>query len=164
MAKGVLEKAMDYLALRPLSTCELRSKLSTSEHYTPEEIEEALEICCRRGYLNDTLLASDAAHYLNSCGKGERLIRKKLRARGISEEELSSALEEITPEHEEEAAKSAAEGKLRLLVREKDIRKKREKLFRFLVSRGFSPALAGNTVREVVNAPQEEEFPEDFNA
>ena len=46
----------------------------------------------------------------------------------------------------------------------KDIRKKREKLFRFLVSRGFSPALAGNTVREVVNAPQEEEFPEDFNA
>ena len=48
MAKGVLEKAMDFLALRPLSTSELRNKLSVSSRYTPEEIEEALETCRSR--------------------------------------------------------------------------------------------------------------------
>ena len=163
MAKGVLEKAMDFLALRPLSTSELRSKLSSSDRYTQKEIEEALETCRRRGYLNDTLLASDTAQYLSSSGKGSRLIRQKLRARGIPEEELTQALEEITPENESEAARSAAEGKLRLLVREKDPGKKREKLFRFLISRGFTPEVTAKTVREMVDLSQtQEDFSEDF--
>lgn len=161
MPKGVLEKAMDYLALRPLSTGELRSKLSNSGIYTQEEIENALEICRSRGYLNDALLASDAVQFLNSCGKGERIIRQKLRSRGIGSEDLESALAELTPEDERAAAKSAAEGKLRLLVREKDMRKKREKLFRFLLSRGFSPGVTGETVRELLSDHQEDEdFPE----
>ena len=93
MAKSVLEKAMDHLALRPLSTNELRTKLSSSGKYTPDEVDEAIDICRTRGYLNDSLLAADAAQFLNSCGKGRNLIRKKLRTRGISEEELSEALE-----------------------------------------------------------------------
>ena len=163
MAKGVLEKAMDHLALRPLSTNELRTKLSSSERYTPEEIEEALETCRVRGYLNDSLLAADAAQFLNACGKGRGLIRKKLRTRGIGDEELSEALEGITPEDESTAAKVAAAGKLRLLAREKDKRKKREKLFRFLISRGFSPDLVHSTVTELLAAEEEAESSFDEN-
>ena len=159
MAKSVLEKAMDHLALRPLSTNELRTKLSSSGKYTPDEVDEAIDICRTRGYLNDSLLAADAAQFLNACGKGRNLIRKKLRTRGISEEELSEALEKLTPENESAAARSAAAGKLRLLVREKDKRKKREKLFRFLISRGFSPDLVLSTVSELL---AEEEDPVSF--
>ena len=107
MAKSVLEKAMDHLALRPLSTNELRTKLSSSGKYTPDEVDEAIDICRTRGYLNDSLLAADAAQFLNACGKGRNLIRKKLRTRGISEEELSEALEKLTPENESAAARSA---------------------------------------------------------
>ena len=74
---------------------------------------------------------------------------------------LKEAQIKLTPEDERAAAKSAAEGKLRLLVREKDKRKKREKLFRFLLSRGFSPGVTGETVRELLSDLQEEEdFPE----
>ena len=159
MAKSVLEKAMDHLALRPLSTNELRTKLSSSGKYTPDEVDEAIDICRTKGYLNDSLLAADAAQFLNACGKGRNLIRKKLRTRGISEEELSEALEKLTPENESAAARSAAAGKLRLLVREKDKRKKREKLFRFLISRGFSPDLVHSTVSELL---AEEEDPVSF--
>lgn len=154
MPKSALEKAMDLLALRPLSTRELRNKLSNSDQYSPEEIDSALEVCRNRGYLNDELLAGDAVQYLNSCGKGKGVIRKKLRMRGIDEEILTNALEELSPEDEYAAALSAAEGKLRLLVREKDMRKKREKLFRFLISRGFSPDITGRTVREILLSQQ----------
>lgn len=161
MPKSALEKAMDCLALRPLSTSELRTKLSSAGRYTPEEIGETIEICRNRGYLNDSLLAADAAQFLSSCGKGRGLIRQKLRTRGIGEEELSEALEAITPENESAAARSAAAGKMRLLVREKDRRKKREKLFRFLISRGFSLDLVHTTVSELLAAEEEEnESPE----
>lgn len=148
MAKGALEKAMDLLALRPLTGAELRSKLKTANRYTEEEIADAIDICTARGYLNDELLASDAARYLNSGGRGRGIIRKKLRARGVDDDLVSRAIEEITPEEEYEAALSAAAGKMRLLTREKDMRKKREKLFRFLFSRGFPPSLCGRVISE----------------
>lgn len=163
MPKSALEKAMDYLALRPLSAFELRSKLSKSGHFSAEEVENALETCQKRGYLNDELLASDAAQFLNSSGKGARLIRQKLRSRGIGEEELSQAMEQLSTEDEYESARGAAEGKLRLLTREKDMRKKKEKLFRFLITRGFSPSVAGEVSRELLQNSEEEcftDFPE----
>ena len=46
------------------------------------------------------------------------------------------------PKHlDDEAARRALEYKLRMLSKERDLRKKREKAFRFLVSRGFSGAV-----------------------
>ena len=50
-----------------------------------------------------------------------------------------------------EAARRAMEGKLRLLSRETDRRKKREKLFRFMASRGFSPAVIFKLADEMQN-------------
>jgi regulatory protein len=160
MAKSVLEKAMDLLALRPLTAFELHKKLAASGQYSSAEIDEALAVCRQRGYLNDALLAADAVQYLNSGGRGRGIIRKKLRARGVAEEELSEALEQLSPEDEAAAALNAAEGKLRLLTREKDMRKKREKLFRFLISRGFSPDVAARTLQEVLTAQEEEDLSE----
>lgn len=151
MAKSAQEKAMDFLSLRPLTEFELHRKLAVSGKFSEQEIADAVDFCRRRGYLNDSLLASDAALYLNSCSRGKMIIKQKLRARGVEQELLESALEQITPEDEENAARSAAAGKLRLLVREKDIRKKKEKLFRFMISRGFAPELAGRIVREVMD-------------
>ena len=139
MPESALKKAMDLLAARPLTEAELRNRLSSGGKFPPSEVEEAL-LCCRsRGYLNDALLASDAAKYLNAGGRGRGLIRKKLRARGVSEENLNEALGGLSAEDEAAAARNAGMSKLRLLTREKDMRKKREKLFRFLISRGFSP-------------------------
>ena len=162
MAKGVLEKAMDLLAIRPLTAFELRTKLASYGRYSCEEIEETLTFCRDRGYLNDALLAADTAQFLNSSGRGRGLIRKKLRLRGVSQEEISGALEQLSGEDEQEAALNAARGKLRLLIREKDMKKKREKLFRFLISRGFTPDIAGNVLHELLSAQEQEEFPDSF--
>ena len=157
MAKGALEKAMDLLAIRPLTGAEVRSKLQAANRYTKEEIAEAIDTCSARGYLNDELLAADAARYLSSGGRGRGIIRKKLRARGVDEELVTRAVEEITPEEEYDSAVSAAAGKMRLLTREKDMRKKREKLFRFLFSRGFPPSLCSRVVSEQLSCENSDE-------
>ena len=162
MAKGVLEKAMDLLAIRPLTALELRTKLASDSRYSCEEIEETLTLCLERGYLNDALLAADTARFLNTTGRGRGLIRKKLRLRGVGQEEISGALEELSGEDELESARNAARGKLRLLIREKDMRKKREKLFRFLISRGFTPDIAGNILHELLFSPEQDGFPDSF--
>ena len=156
MPESALKKAMDLLAARPLTESELRTRLSAGGKFPPPEVEEALRCCRNRGYLNDALLASDAAKYLNAEGRGRGLIRRKLRARGVSEEHLSAALSDLSPEDEANAARSAGMTKLRLLGREKDARKKKEKLFRFLLSRGFSPETALNVMTDLLG-----ETPED---
>ena len=105
-----------------------------------EEAQAAVTECRRRGYLNDELLAEDFAHALSARGSGARLIRMRLRTRGLAGEHVEAALEK-TADLEYEAARRALEYKLRMLSNEKDPRKKREKAFRFLVSRGFSGAI-----------------------
>ena len=156
MPESALKKAMDLLAARPLTESELRTRLSSGGKFLPSEVEEALLRCRNRGYLNDALLASDAARYLNAEGRGQGLIRKKLRARGVSEENLSAALSGLSAEDETDAARSAGISKLRLLTREKDMRKKREKLFRFLISRGFSPETALDVMSELLKGMPED--------
>ena len=156
MPESALKKAMDLLAARPLTESELRTRLSSGGKFPPSEVEEAVMHCRNRGYLNDALLASDAAKFLNAGGRGRGLIRKKLRARGVSEEHLNAALSGLSAEDEANAARSAGMAKLRLLNREKDARKKKEKLFRFLLSRGFSPETALDAAAELLK-----ETPED---
>ena len=156
MPASALKKAMDLLAARPLTESELRTRLSAGGKFPPSEVEEAVLHCRDRGYLNDALLASDAARFLNAGGRGRGLIRKKLRARGVSEENLNAALGGLSAEDEAGAALSAGMTKLRLLAREKDMRKKKEKLFRFLISRGFSPETALDTISKLLK-----DMPED---
>ena len=156
MPASALKKAMDLLAARPLTEAELRTRLSAGEKFPLPEVEEAVVCCRNRGYLNDSLLASDAARYLNASGRGQGLIRKKLRARGVSEENLAGALSALSAEDETAAARNAGTAKLRLLTREKDGRKKREKLFRFLISRGFSPETAIDTLSELLGGTAED--------
>ena len=64
-------------------------------------------------------------------------IRLALRKRGIPAELQEEPLE-AAAETEAERASEALAYKLRLLARETDPRRKREKAFRFLIGRGFS--------------------------
>ena len=126
-----LERAMRLLSVRSYSEQELMLKLRRAGAAHAER---------RRGYLNDELLAEDFAHALSARGSGARLIRMRLRTRGLAAEHVEAALEK-TADLEYEAARRALEYKLRMLSKERDLRKKREKAFRFLVSRGSSGAV-----------------------
>lgn len=145
---SAMEKALKILSTSPVTEVELRRKLFRAG-YPEILIDQAVEECRRHNYINDELLASDCAEYLTMRGTGSRLVRLKLRRRGLSEELVKNAMENTDPEAEIEAARYALAGKLRLLSREKDYRKKKEKAFRFLVSRGYTSNVISTLFSEI---------------
>jgi len=133
---SAMEKAMRLLSRRALSEHELRTKLGAAG-YPPDEVRAAVAECRKRRYVDDRQFAADYAGELAGRGLGGRRIALALRKRGIPAELREEPLEEASETEAERAAEALA-CKLRLLANESDPRKKREKAYRFLVSRGFS--------------------------
>ena len=134
--KSAMEKAMRLLSRRALSERELLNKLCAAG-YPFREARDAVAECRKRGYVNDEAFAADYTELLAGRCLGGRRIRLALRKRGIPAELQEEPLE-AAAETEAERASEALAYKLRLLARETDPRRKREKAFRFLVGRGFS--------------------------
>ena len=132
----VLKKAFDLLSRRAHSTKELRDKLYKRE-YSKRDIDTVLVECERLGFLNDELFANDYAAELGGQGKGRFKIKMKLRNKGLSEDHIEKALEKNC-NNEQENAENALSRKLRSLINEEDINKRRQKAYRFLAYRGFS--------------------------
>ena len=141
-----LTKAMNLLAVRSLSEQELLTKLLRAG-YPPEESECAVAECAKRHYINDEQLTVDCVDLLHQRNLGARQIRMKLLRRGLDADKIAEELAD-SPEDELQAARRAMAGKLRLLAKETDPRKKRDKLFRFLAGRGFSPSLIFKVIGE----------------
>ena len=134
--KSAMEKAMRLLSRRALSVRELLNKLCAAG-YPFREARDAVAECRKRGYVNDEAFAADYTELLAGRCLGGRRIRLALRKRGIPAELQEEPLE-AAAETEAERASEALAYKLRLLARETDPRRKREKAFRFLIGRGFS--------------------------
>lgn len=152
---SALEKAMKILDRRACSAAELRSKLFQAG-FPEEEVSCAVEECKRRRFIDDTLLAEDYTALLRMRNTGSRVIRQKLARRGLAAEIVDSALpEEDSSTAEREAALRALDYKWRLLSRETDLRKKREKTFRYLAGRGFPSGLIFNLLNEKCRSDEE---------
>lgn len=132
----VLKKAFDLLSRRAHSTKELRDKLYKRE-FSKRDIDTVITECERLGFLNDELFANDYAAELGGQGKGTFKIKMKLRDKGLSESNIEKALEKIG-NNDLENAENALSRKLRSLMNEDDINKRRQKAYRFLAYRGFS--------------------------
>ena len=146
---SAFEQALRFLDRRALSEAELHKKMQRYA-YTASEISAAVYACRQRGFINDSLLISDFRDELFSRGNGPRMIKAKLRRRGLDPNAVSAALEE-TRDQETDSCRIAAEYKLRLLTRENDMRKKREKLYRHLAGRGFST----NVISQIISEKKE---------
>ncbi len=138
-----LERAFRYLALRGHSAVELERKLLRAG-VSPDDAARAVAECRRLGFINDELYAQDCASSLAARGLGNARIKYDLRKRGVGEF-TENALDELD-ETELDRAVEAARGKRRLLRRESDPRKLREKLYRYLIGRGFSPGVIRDAV------------------
>ena len=132
----VLKKAFDLLSRRAHSAKELRDKLYKRKFHK-SDIDTVIAECGRLGLLNDELFANDYAAELAGQGQGRFKIKMKLRNKGLSQDNIEKALEKIN-DNEEENAEQALKGKLRSLIHEDDINKRRQKAYRFLAYRGFS--------------------------
>lgn len=154
---SALEKAMRLLSLRALSAAELQTKLLRAG-YSAEESAAAVEQCKLRRYLDDTQLAADCVELLRSRNTAKRLICRKLQQRGLAAEIADGLPEEDPDEAEISAGRRALAQKWRLLSRESDPRKKREKAFRFMAGRGFAPALIFQLLNEIGSSGDEDIF------
>ena len=132
---GAFEYAMKLLGVRPYSEFELCQKLR-KKGYEIKEINSALVDCSRYGFINDELFARDYAESLSAKGYGKFVIIRKLREKHIAEELIEVALSVLADPMSD--ARRAFDFKIRMLKTEKDSKKHREKLYRFMLSRGFT--------------------------
>lgn len=150
----VMKNAIRLLARRAHSSRELTDKLMARGYHYPTVLKIINE-CKRHGYLNDELFTENYANELASRGQGAFKIRNKLREKGLPAElikEKLNELDEVSPP--DERAYQALQSKLHSLRRENDPRKRREKAYRFLVSRGFTT----DTIRQVIDKMENQNY------
>lgn len=151
----VMKSAVRILSRRPHSRRELIDKLMAREFRYPAVLA-AVKECEKHGYLNDGQMVEDYGNELAARGLGDFRIKLKLRGKGLPAALIADKLAELSGESPpEERAVQALERKMPALNREKDPRKRREKAYRFLASRGFN----GEAIRAAMD--KMEKFDED---
>ncbi|MBS1155593.1 MAG: recombination regulator RecX [Proteobacteria bacterium] len=129
-------KALQYLARRDYARAELRQKLLLLSE-DAEEVEALLEDFSARGWLSDTRFAEQWTHQRGSRYGAQRL-KQELRMKGVAEETIATALEEIA-DGEEARARAIWQRKFGALPADMN---ERARQVRFLAARGFSLDIA----------------------
>lgn len=130
--------AVRLLARRNHTKHEIRRKLR-QRGVSPDAISHVISECERLRYVDDAQTARSYIRELRSRGYGIHRIRMSMQKKGLSRELADSALSQIHSDADEmESARRAMEKKRVRFERETDARKRREKIYRFLASRGFS--------------------------
>jgi regulatory protein len=137
-AGGAFAYAVRALSQRALTEQELEKKLR-ARGASPEIITETLERLREYRFVDDAALAERAAR---ETGVGERLIRMKLKMRGLESAVIEDAMTTREPETDLEAARTLAQRHRSKWVGERAY----SKAYAFLSRRGFD----GRTVQEVL--------------
>ncbi len=148
---------MRLLARRDHGERELAQKL-LDRGFAAELVSGTIAYFRELGYLNDRLFAVRQARRLaEERGLGDRRLRSFLRGRGISEELTAEAIEAARQERSQEEILRSLIRKKTLAGYDRDDHRKRQKLFRHLLGRGFPPGL----IYEMINRAEEEEGHDD---
>lgn len=145
---GAMKKALDYLAIRPRSEAEMERYL-LRKNYDQEAIAETVSSLRQSGYLDD---ADYAARYivsrLNRKPVGKHLLMSELLKRGVDRNVIRKALKESESLHGDPGAlyKTAAR-KYESLKHKKN---PREKLFMFLLGRGFEHDIVAEVIDRII--------------
>ena len=144
----VLDTAYRVLTRRGHSRFELEAKLLKKE-YPAELIAEVIAECEGHGFINDELFAEQYCEELKYRKYGVRKIEMYLYKKGLDRDLIQRTVEEFDSiEEQYERATEALKKKMKALAREKDPWKKREKSYRFLVSRGFPTTVVSKVIEE----------------
>ena len=145
---NAMNTAIRILAHRDHSKYELKQKLQQRGFARPV-IDEVMVKCERFGYLDDQRTARIYILQLKRKGFGRRYIRlalKKKRLMGAASEKI--IVENYPGEDEYKHAGRLLEKKMKTFARETDPKKRNDKIYRFLYSRGFSPAVISDLIQE----------------
>ena len=141
--------ALQMLERQPRTRAELARGMA--RRGVPEDAAAAvLDRFTEVGLIDDEAFAAawvDSRH--NGRALGRRALSAELRRRGVDEETVKTAVETVTPEDEEAAARALAARKLRTMTsvpQETQIRR----LVGMLARKGFSQGLALRVIRDLL--------------
>lgn len=144
---SVKESITRYCLYQPRCHKEVRNKLYELGCTTPE-VEVQIMDLLQAGHLNEEKYARAIAR-----GKfrmkqwGKRKIVEQLKQQQVSAYCIKQALTEIDEDDYLNTAKSLVEKKLHELRTERDSKKKQQKVFRYLLQKGYDT----NTINEAIN-------------
>ena len=147
------KKLLDYLSRRPHARKELRQKMARTRDYSYELIDALLDEAESQGFINDLefarLFVEDSINLRKQDGPGK--IRSHLSLKGVSSAIIDQVMLEFAsdPEDEYEKIIQLALKKWRTYQSNLELHKRKARLYRFLISRGFPSHLVGNAVSEV---------------
>ena len=148
-----MNTAVRILTHRDHSHYELKRKLQ-QRGFASEVINGVIEKCERFGYIDDQKTARLYILQLKRKCFGKRYIRLALKKKRLRGDAIDRILSAEYPEVDEyEHASRILEKKKKTFAREPDLQKRSDKAYRFLYSRGFSPAVLSDLIQELNTKP-----------
>jgi regulatory protein len=143
------QKASDYLGLRLHTISELKTKLY-KKGFSAAAIRLTIEKLKEYGYLNDEAFARSFVSYHNGLSRAE--LQNKLEKRGVDRRIICDALAGVDAEADLAAAKLLAEKYLK----NKNIADCKNKLYAFLLRKGFDYSIVSAAIKAVTGQEVEE--------
>ena len=144
--RQAMNSAVRILTHRDHSAYELKQKLQ-QRGYASRVIDTVIAKCERCGYIDDQRTARIYIQQLKRKRFGIRYIRQALKKKRFIGVTIEKILQENYPEDDEyESAGQLLKKKMKTFAREIDPQKRSDKIYRFLYSRGFSPAVISDLI------------------
>ena len=145
-------KALDLLLYKTRTEKELYDKL-TEREYSPDEAADALDYVRSYGYVNDE---DYALRYVMTNGgkKGKAAVRRELREKGVDEEFIENALENMPDERETVMELLIKKAGTPHKLDDKEYRR----YFSFLARRGFPQGAIAAMLKAYQNEAADEEY------
>ena len=148
-SKSVLNSALRILTRRDHSRYELVRKLK-QRGFSIEDIDDAVADCERLDYINDERTVKAYIRQLKRKGYGKKRIQLELNKKGLKGARTLSILDEsVSAIDEREGAERILKKNMKRFAREKEALKRRDKIYRFLHARGFSPEVIAAAIKGV---------------
>ncbi len=132
-------RSIHFVGHRPRTCAEVLRKLRSLD-YSAEAIQHALAYLKEYGYLDDEMYASEfVVSRFRTKGHGPRRLRSELIKKGVGHDIIDAALRTL-PDEDAQLVKAIGclEKKYPSYLRDKDIRRRKNKAVAFLSRRGYS--------------------------
>ena len=147
--RKALNTALRILTRRDHSKQELSQKLQ-ARGYVEETINDVISECERFDYINDERTALVFIRRLQRKGYGRKRIRFELNLKGLRGQNIQRILSKhVSDADEHQYAKKIYQKHSKRFNREKDELKRKDKIYRFLYSRGYSQTVISEVVDKI---------------
>lgn len=151
--------AYKYLSYKNRTSKELIHRLKKSQ-ISPSIIDKVLVSLTKQGLIDDKNYTKIFIENKKSVKPiGTKLIKRKLKEKGIDDKIINEHLSKIYPETEEAIAAKQVLLKYLKTLKEVNTHKKKQKCFRYLSSKGFDTEIIMDLLREYFN--NSDESPQD---